>query len=207
MKVSELAAHFDVKISDIQLEGRLAGFRLLQPGSQLAKYQVEAITKRLIQRGLRRRPTLTRTPEPPREASEFTGYSKVQQRVMAFMDQPPNAHPNHDVALINLRLLREGLGLSLETGAAVLGVEPANLQRYESDTAVPAWQIRDLLSGYAVHLAAWWGFEALQLDARTFEDVRRGAPRKGVTASVDKVITPPSPRPKRPRIPQPFRPR
>lgn len=69
--------------------------------------------------------------------------------------------------------MREGLGMSIELGAATLGVDAADLERWEGDPATPAWQIAELLGAYAVHMAAMWGFTQLRLNAQNFEDIRR----------------------------------
>lgn len=173
MKVFELAKLYDATVRDVQLEGRFMGLKDLRPNSELAQYQADEIAKRLIQRAHARRPSPAPDLATARVAADFRGLPQVEQRVMAILERPNRNGDNPDVSHIDLRLLRNGLGMSLELGAGAIGVEAVDLERWETDPATPAWQIRELLAGYAVHMAAMWGFAQLRLDAQNFEDITR----------------------------------
>lgn len=173
VKVFELAALYDASVRDVQLGGRFLGLRDLRPNSDLANYQADEIAKRLIRRAKARQPSLAPELDSPRTEADFRGLPPTEQRVMAILERPNLTNENPDVSNINLKLLRNGLGMSLELAAGTIGVEASDLERWEIDPSTPSWQVRDLLSAYAVHMAAMWGFAQLRLSAQNFEEINR----------------------------------
>ncbi|WP_139230971.1 hypothetical protein [Microbacterium sp. cf046] len=173
MKVFELANLYDVPVRDVQLEGRFIGLKDLRPNSDLAQYQADEIGRRMILRSKARRPSIAPKLDTPRTETEFRGLSPIEQRVMAILERPNRTDENPVVSHINLKLLREGLGMSLELAAGTIGVKAADLGRWEIDPSTPPWQVCDLLASYAVHMAAMWGFAQLRLNAQNFEEIVR----------------------------------
>lgn len=173
VKVFELAKLYDSSVRDVQLEGRFLGLKDLRPNSDLANYQADEIARRLIRRAKARHPLLAPELDSPRTETDFRGLPPTEQRVMAILERPNRTDQNPDVSHINLKLLRDGLGLSLELAAGIIGVETTDLERWEIDSSTPHWQVRDLLAAYAVHMAAMWGFDQLRLNAQNFEEINR----------------------------------
>lgn len=173
VKVFELASLYDVAVRDVQLEGRFLGLKDLRPNSDLAQYHANEIVRRILQRTRARQPSLSPELGTPRTEPDFRGLPSIEQRVMVILERPNRANENPDVSHINLKLLRDGLGMSLDLAAGTIGVEAADLARWEIDPSTPPWQVRDLLASYAVHMAAIWGFAQLRLNAQTFEEIVR----------------------------------
>lgn len=93
----------------------------------------------------------------------------------AYVDRAPTVRD------VDLRKVREGLGLSPQYAAALSGLSDLTILNCESkgeDTAM----IHELLAIYALHMAATWGADILHLDENNLSDVDDpvGHPRRSV---------------------------
>lgn len=164
IRVYDLARELGVDSSRLIVELRLIGANPTSESSRIYRPDAHEMRRRFHEINLS-----AALSSNPRKRSLALDEESLERKVLQLLEAPNRNPTGHDadVSQVDLRALRVGLGLSIDSGAAVLGVSPGDLAELEKELR-PA-DVREVLRRYAVHMAAWWAADDLKLGAQNLD--------------------------------------